>query len=94
MYVLEVLNPVAPMQGEVKAEPLAPRPSSLERKTIGLKWSGTANGDVVLRRVQELLEKKIPSATFKFYSGALPAPRAIMEALKREVDVVIGATAD
>ena len=94
MYVLEVLTPVAPMQGEVKADPLAPRPSSLEGKAIGLKWSGTANGDVVLRRVQELLEKKIPGAAFKFYSGALPAPGVIMEALKREVDVVIGATAD
>ena len=94
MYTLEVLNPVAPMQGELKAAPLAPRPSTLEGRTIGLKWSGTANGDVVLRRVQEVLEKKVPGATFKFYSGSLPAPRPMMEALKREVDAVIGATAD
>jgi len=94
MYTLEVLNPVAPMQGELEAEPLAPRPSSLEGKSIGLKWSGTANGDVVLRRVQELLEKRIPGATFIFYSGALPAPRPMMERIKQEVDVVIGATAD
>ena len=94
MYSLKVLNPVAPLIGEVKGEPLAPRPETLEGKTIGLKWSGTAGGDVVLRRVQEVLEKKIPSATFKFYSGSIPAPRPMMEQIKQEVDVVIAATAD
>ena len=94
MYKLEVLNPVALMQGDIKGEPLAPRPSTLEGKTIGLKWSGPAGGDVVLRRVEELLSTKIPGATFKFYSGALPAPTAMMEHIKKEVDVVIGATAD
>jgi len=58
MYVLDVLNPVAKMIGEVESQPLAQRPESLEGKTVGLKWSGTAGGDVVLRRVQEVLEKE------------------------------------
>lgn len=94
MYVLKVLNPVAKMIGEVEAKPLAPRLSSLEGKTIGLKWSGTAGGDVALKRVQEVLSKKFPKTTFKFYSGSIPAPRPMMEQMKREVDAVIAATAD
>jgi len=94
MYVLDVLNPVAKMIGEVESQPLAQRPESLEGKTVGLKWSGTAGGDVVLRHVQEVLEKKLPRTTFKFYSGSIPAPVPMMEQIKQEVDVVIAATAD
>jgi hypothetical protein len=94
MYVLKVLNPVAKMIGEVQAKPLAPRPSSLDGKTVGLKWSGTAGGDIVLRRVQEVLEKKLPTTKFVFYSGSIPAPKPMMERIKKEVDAVIAATAD
>jgi hypothetical protein len=36
MYKLDVMNPVAPVLGDVNATPGAPRPSSLEGKTIGL----------------------------------------------------------
>ena len=50
MYQLDVMNPVAPVLGEVHATPPAPRPSSLEGKTIGLVWNGKANGDVALKR--------------------------------------------
>ena len=94
MYKLDVMNPVAPVLGEVEATPLAPRPSSLEGKTIGLVWNGKANGDVALRRAGELLEQQIPSVTVKFYSGALPTPTFIMDKAKEEVDVAIGCTAD
>ncbi len=94
MYQLNTLNPVAPVLGEVNATPLAPRPSSLEGKTIGLVWNGKANGDVALRRAGELLENMIPNVTVKFYSGALPTPEFIMDQAKAEVDVAIGCTAD
>jgi len=94
MYKLNVLNPVAPVLGEVNATPLATRPSSLEGKTIGLVWNGKANGDVALKRAGELLEQKIKGATVKFYSGALPTPDFIMEQAKQEVDVAVGCTAD
>ena len=83
MYNLEVLNPVAPVLGDVKAHSLAPRPSSLEGKTIGLVWNGKAMGDVALKRAAELIQKRIPSVTFKFYSGALPVPRMLMERAKK-----------
>ena len=94
MYKLDVMNPVALVLGEVDATPMAPRPSSLEGKSIGLVWNGKANGDVGLRRAGELIQKQIPSVTLKFYSGALPTPTFIMEQAKREVDVAIGCTAD
>ena len=94
MYKLNVMNPVAPVLGEVNATPGAPRPSSLEGKTIGLMWNGKANGDVALRRAGELIQQRIPNVDLKFYSGALPTPTFIMDQAKAEVDVAIGCTAD
>ncbi len=94
MYKLNVVNPVAPVLGEVNATPSAPRPSSLEGKTIGLVWNGKANGDVALRRAGELIQQRVPNVDLKFYSGALPTPEFIMDRAKSEVDVAIGCTAD
>ena len=94
MYSLDVLNPVAPVLGEVNATPMAPRPSSLEGKTIGLVWNGKANGDIALRRAGELIQQQVPSVKLKFYSGALPTPKFILDQTKAEVDVAIGCTAD
>jgi hypothetical protein len=94
MFRLDVMNPVAPVLGEVNATPMAPRPASLEGKTIGLVWNGKANGDVALRRIGELIQERVPSVTIKFYSGALPTPKIIMDKAKEEIDVAIGCTAD
>ena len=94
MYTLDVLNPVAPVLGEVSATPMAPRPASLEGKTIGLVWNGKANGDVALRRAGELILQQAPGAKIKFYSGALPTPKFIMDQAKAEIDVAVGCTAD
>ena len=94
MYLLEVLNPVALIKGELEAAPMAPRPATLEGKTVGLVWNGKANGDIALKRVAELLEKRISNVTFKFYSGALPCTKPLIEKAKAEVDVAIGCTAD
>ncbi len=94
MYTLEVINPVAPVLGEINATPMAPRLSSLEHKTVGLIWNGKANGDVALRRTGELIRGQIPNVTLKFYSGALPTPKFILDQAKKEVDAAIGCTAD
>lgn len=40
----------------------APRISTLEGKTIVLRWNGKHNGDVVLNHLAELLSKKFPTA--------------------------------
>ncbi len=94
MYRLEVMNPVAPVLGDVEATPPAPRPDSLEGKTIGLVWNGKANGDVALKRAGELIRRRVPDVSLKFYSGALPTPKPVMGRVKSEVDVAIGCTAD
>ena len=94
MQKIKVLNPVAPVLGDVDASPMATRPASLDGKTIGLVWNGKANGDVALKRAGELIQNSVPGVKLKFYSGALPTPKFIMEQAKGEVDVAIGCTAD
>ena len=82
MYRLAVHNPVAPVLGDLEATPMAPRPDSLEGKTIGLVWNGKANGDVALRRAGELIQSRVPDVKLRFYSGALPTPGFILEQAK------------
>ncbi len=94
MYKLGVLDPVAPQQGDVTVLPLAPRPTSLAGKTIGLLWNGKANGDVALKRAGEQIQKRIPDVTIRFYSGALPSPERVMEKAKAEAEAVVACTAD
>ena len=53
----ELLNP----EGVVKIEPMEinRHPSTLEGKTIMLRWNGKHNGDNFLNRVAELLAEKV-----------------------------------
>ena len=54
----ELINP----EGQVRVvavEP-APRPATLENKTVVMRWNGKANGDHYLNRVGELLAEKVP----------------------------------
>ena len=53
----ELINP----QGVVKIIPMQvnPHPSTLEGKTVMLRWNGKHNGDLFLDRVAELLAEKI-----------------------------------
>jgi len=53
----ELLNP----EGVVKIEPMEinPHPSTLEGKTIMLRWNGKHNGDNFLNRVAELLAEEV-----------------------------------
>ncbi|MFC1935179.1 hypothetical protein ACFLX9_00165 [Chloroflexota bacterium] len=94
MYLMEVLNPVAQQRGVLEAQPINRRPSTLEGKTVGLLWSGTAMGDVALKRVGDMLKERFNNMQTRFYVGGFPAPTAILEKAATECDVVIGATAD
>jgi hypothetical protein len=53
----EILNP----EGVIKIEPMEinPHPSTLEGKTVLLRWNGKHNGDKFLDRVAELLAQKV-----------------------------------
>lgn len=56
----EVVNPSGTRQ--IKPMELAPRITTLEGKTIALRWNGKHNGDNVLNRLAELLKEKVPTA--------------------------------
>jgi len=45
-----------PKVGPVK---INPHPASLEGKTVLLRWNGKYNGDILLNRVAELLNKQV-----------------------------------
>jgi hypothetical protein len=57
-------------EGAVIQEPLklAPRITNLEGKTIGLRWNGKPNGEILLNKVVDLLKEGVPSIKIiKFY---------------------------
>jgi hypothetical protein len=94
MAELEVLNPVAEVRGDLKRQPVSPRLGGLEGKTLGLLWSGTTNGDVALRRVEEHLQARFPKTRTKFYRGEHPFAEGLLREVAATCDGVVIATAD
>jgi hypothetical protein len=94
MAELEVLNPVAEMRGDLKRQPVSPRLQNLEGKTLGLLWSGTTNGDVALRRVEEHLHSRFPKTRTRFYRGEHPFADGLLREVAGACDGVVIATAD
>ena len=99
----ELINP----QGTIAIQEikLAPRLSTLEGKTIVLRWNGKHNGDNYLNRVAELLAEKVPSAkVIKVYeldkstikqSGSTAEAARIANVIKGlKADLVIASQAD
>ncbi len=100
----EILNP----EGVIKIEPMKinPHPSTLEGKTVLLRWNGKHNGDKFLDRVAELLAQKIKD--IKIIKSWEVAPETVdpisgsqersMELMKKlaayKPDLVIGSQAD
>ena len=99
----EVINPAGVVQ--IKQEQLAQRITTLEGKTIVLRWNGKHNGDNFLNRIAELLKEKVPSAkVIKLYevdkstnkiSGNLAESARIAQVIKgMKADIVIAAQTD
>jgi hypothetical protein len=100
----EVLNP----EGVVKIEPMNvnPHPSTLEGKTVMLRWNGKHNGDKFLDRVGELLIEKVKDIkiikswkvapeTVDPITGSPERSREFAKAIaKFKPDLVIGAQSD
>src|SRR5690606_20454396 len=57
-HVLEVCNPVAERYGG-EQKSLAPRPTTLVGKTLGLLWNAKPNGDVALKTVGRVAKKLV-----------------------------------
>jgi hypothetical protein len=99
----EVINPQGTIA--IKEIKLAPRLTTLEGKTIVLRWNGKHNGDNYLNRVAELLAQKVPSAkVVKVYeldkstikqSGSPAEAARIANVIKGlKADLVIASQAD
>jgi hypothetical protein len=100
----EILNP----EGAIKIEPMEinPHPSTLEGKTVILRWNGKHNGDKFLDRVAELLAQRVKD--IKIIKSWEVAPETVdpitgsqersMELMKKlaafKPDLVIGSQAD
>ncbi len=100
----EILNP----EGVIKIEPMEinPHPSTLEGRTVLLRWNGKHNGDKFLDRVAELLVQKVKD--IKIIKSWEVAPETVdpisgsqersMELMKKlaafKPDLVIGSQAD
>jgi len=100
----EVLNP----EGVIKIEPMKinPHPSTLEGKTIMLRWNGKHNGDKFLERVGELLKERVKDVrvikswevapeTVDPIAGSQERSQEFAKAIaKFKPDIVIGAQSD
>ncbi len=83
----------------------APRITSLEGKTVALRWNGKHNGNVVLDRLAELLGQKFPTAkvvktyaddqTLNKISGSEAEADRITKAIAAvKPDIIIASQAD
>ena len=99
----ELINPEGVI--EVKYFDLAPRLTTLEGKTIVLRWNDKHNGNNFLDRIAELLKEKVPSAkVIKLYevdkttneiSGSNQESSRIAKVIKDlKADIVIAAYSD
>jgi len=99
----ELINPEGVI--EVKHVALAPRLTSLDGKTIVLRWNDKHNGNNFLDRVAELLKEKVPTVkVIKLYevdkstikiSGSVQESARIAQVIKGlKADLVIAAQTD
>ena len=94
MFTLEVLNPVARSEGEIKVSGAARRPRSLDGLTLGLLWNSKRGGEVALVKAGELIRNKYKNVKVIRYDGTMPCEKALMERARQECDVFIGSSAD
>jgi hypothetical protein len=102
--IWELLNP----EGVIKIEPMEinPHPTTLEGKTVLLRWNGKHNGDKFLDRLAELLAQKVKGIkiikswevspeTVDPISGSQERSMELMKKLAAyKPDLVIGSQAD
>jgi hypothetical protein len=93
--MLKVLNPTTgPARGH---SGIAPRPASLDDKTIGVIWNGRAYGDRILLEAVDLLKQRYRVRDVLFrekpFLGNI-APEPILAELAAKAHVVITGVGD
>jgi hypothetical protein len=91
-YRLTVLNPMA--ETEVMRAAPAPRPASLDGRTLGLWWNTKKGGEVALQRLGEQLQTRYPGLRMEWFTEHYPASEETFQAGAERADVLVGATAD
>jgi hypothetical protein len=94
MFTLEVLNPVAQSEGEIKVASAARRPRSLDGLTLGLLWNAKRGGEIALTKVGELISNMYQNVKVIRYDGSMPCDEEIIERATRECDIIVGSTGD
>ncbi len=95
MFRLEVLNPAGKIQ-KAEKKTLAPRPTSLDGKRVGLVYNLKSGGDTLLTRTAELLKEKYNVAEVNWFKRAccVEPPEGYIEGAAEGSDVVVAAAAD
>jgi len=92
---LEVLNPAGEAE-KVEKRTLAPRPSSLDGKRVGLVYNLKTGGDVLLTRTAELLKERFRDVEVTWFSRAccVAPPEGYIGNAAEGSDVAVAAAAD
>jgi hypothetical protein len=93
--MLKVLNPTAgPARGR---SGVAPRPASLDGKTVGVIWNGRAYGDRLLQEALDILKERYRVRDVLFrekpFLGNI-APEPILAEMAAKADVVVTGVGD
>ncbi len=93
MQQITMLDPTSELSS-VNRQPIA-RPTSLEGLTIGLLDISKARGDVLLNRIESLLnDRGLMTKRYMKPTFSRPAPDVLQQQIATECDVVIEALAD
>ncbi|GIH06700.1 hypothetical protein Rhe02_47670 [Rhizocola hellebori] len=98
---MTIVNPVATPRSHLDGDrfPPAPRPATLDGKTVALYWNGKQNGLDALARAKELLAERFADVTFIELTGALGGTTRYLseeqlDLIEAKVDVLVGTSAD
>jgi hypothetical protein len=94
---MEFHNPVAAIAKRTGSA--APRPDSLDGRTLGLFWNNKTGGNIGLRAAAAHLQKRYPTLKVREYQGSVGSTTRYMtpkdvSLIASECTVVIGSTAD
>ena len=87
---ITVLNPTAPPR-ELRTA-MAARPEDMRGKAVGFLWNSKPNGDVLFRRLEQLLREKyeIPEALHRRKpTASIPAEPRVIEEMAANVQVAV-----
>lgn len=93
--MLKVLNPtIGPARGRTG---VAPRPASLDGKTVGVIWNGRAYGDRLLHEAIDILKERYRVRDVLFrekpFLGNI-APEPLLAEMAAKADVVVTGVGD